>query len=207
MEKKPNETWKLDKRDRLVIITRGISDQRLREICNAERDGRCLIIQSVHGISINDHSGDPVGDPGPIGPEMSYIEMAAELDRCKSDLAKAEETLAMMMDMDYQQRVKTIFGLPVERVQELVRADKENRCVVLPCELGRTVFTMFGDEVVAKKVSQFRVNSYTNPMIWADLDCKWMTTQSVRWDLAIGKNVFFTARDLEIAKSGGKDEV
>lgn len=130
MEKKPNETWKLDKRDRLVIITRGISNQRLREICNAERDGRCVVIPSwvEHGMSLH----DPVGDPGPIGTEMSYIEMVTELEQCKSDLAKAEETLAMMMDMDYQQRVKTIFGLPVERVQELVRADKENRCVVLP---------------------------------------------------------------------------
>ena len=44
MEKKPNETWKLDKRDRLVIITRGISDQRLREICNADREGRCVVL-------------------------------------------------------------------------------------------------------------------------------------------------------------------
>lgn len=152
MEKKPNEPWKLDKRDRLVIITRGISDQRLREICDAERDDRCLIIQSVHGISINDHSGDPVGDPGPIGTEMSYIEMAAELERCKSDLAKAEETLAMMMDMDYQQRVKTIFGLSVERVSQLVEADKDGRCFISNVKVGDYIFFPYDGEIVRCRV-------------------------------------------------------
>lgn len=120
--------------------------------------------------------------------------------------------LAAVQATEMRGRLKMIENIlgdnyDLDRLREIVDADRDGRCVVLPCELGRTVFTMFGDEVVAKKVSQFRVNSYTNPMIWADLDCKWMTTQSVRWDLAIGKNVFFTARDLEIAKSGGKDEV
>lgn len=151
MEKKPNETWKLDKRDRLVIITRGISDQRLREICNAERDGRCVVIPSeieAHGMSLH----DPVGDPGPIGTEMSYIEMVTELEQCKSDLAKAEETLAMMMDMDYQQRVKTIFGLPVERVSHLVEADKDGRCFISNVKVGDYIFFPYDGEIVMCRV-------------------------------------------------------
>ena len=34
------------------------------------------------------------------------------------------------------------FALPVSRLNELVKADKEERCVILPCKVGDTIFVL-----------------------------------------------------------------
>lgn len=87
----------------------------------------------------------------------------------------------------------------LERLKELVEADREGRCVALPCKVGSMVYMPFCNDVVKKRIGQFHVNGYTNPRIWADIDCDWSTTQSVRWDLAFGKTVFFTEKEAEAA--------
>lgn len=86
-----------------------------------------------------------------------------------------------------------------DRLRELAQADKEGRCVVLPCEVGSTVYMPFCDEVVEKRIGQFLVNGYTEPRIRTDIDCDWATTQRVRWDLAFGKTVFLTREEAEAA--------
>ena len=78
-------------------------------------------------------------------------------------------------------------------------ADREGWCVVLPCEVGSTVYMPFCDKVVEMRIGQFHVNGYTMPRIWADIDCDWATTQRVRWDLAFGKTVFLTRAEAEAA--------
>lgn len=88
---------------------------------------------------------------------------------------------------------------PIDRLRELAQADREGRCVVLPCEVGSTVYMLFCGEVVEKRIGQFHVNGYTSPKIWADIDCDWSTTQRVRWDLAFGKTVFLTREEAEAA--------
>nr|DAZ70963.1 MAG TPA: hypothetical protein [Caudoviricetes sp.] len=85
----------------------------------------------------------------------------------------------------------------VARLRELALADKEGRVVVLPCEVGSTVYTEFCDEIVEKRIGQFHVNGYTEPRLWADIDCDWTSTQCVRWDLAIGKTIFLTRAEAE----------
>lgn len=35
-----------------------------------------------------------------------------------------------------------IYGVPCERVKELCTAEKEERCMVLPCKVGNTVFAI-----------------------------------------------------------------
>ena len=87
----------------------------------------------------------------------------------------------------------------LEELREMVQADREGRRVVLPCKVGSTVYMPFCGEVVEKRIGQFHVNGYTYPRIWADIDCDWATTQSVRWDLAFGKTVFLTRADAEAA--------
>lgn len=86
-----------------------------------------------------------------------------------------------------------------DRLRELAEADKEGRAVILPCKVGSTVYTEFCDEVVEKCIGQFHVNSYTEPRLWADIDCDWTSTQCVRWDLAVGKTVFLTREEAEAA--------
>ena len=78
-------------------------------------------------------------------------------------------------------------------------ADKDGRIVVLPCKVGSTVYTEFCDEIVEKRIGQFHVNGYTEPRLWADIDCDWASTQCVRWDLAVGKTVFLTREEAEAA--------
>lgn len=87
----------------------------------------------------------------------------------------------------------------VDRLRELAQADREGRCVVLPCKVGSTVYMPFCGEVVEMRIGQFHVNGYTRPRIWADIDCDWATTQRVRWDLAFGKTVFLTRAEAEDA--------
>lgn len=87
----------------------------------------------------------------------------------------------------------------VKRLRELAEADKEGRVVVMPCKVGSTVYTVFCDEIVEKRIGQFHVNSYTEPRLWADIDCDWTSTQCVRWDLAIGKTIFLTSEEAEAA--------
>lgn len=86
-----------------------------------------------------------------------------------------------------------------ERIRELLKADKEGRLVVLPCKVGSTVYTEFCDKVVEKRIGKFHVNGYTEPRLWADIDCDWASTQCVRWDLAIGKTIFLTREEAEAA--------
>lgn len=85
------------------------------------------------------------------------------------------------------------------RLQELAEADKAGRVMVLPCKVGSTVYTEFCDEIVEKRIGQFHVNGYTEPRLWADIDCDWTSTQCVRWDLAIGKTIFLTREEAEAA--------
>lgn len=91
------------------------------------------------------------------------------------------------------------------RLRELLEADREGRCVVLPCQVGTTVYMPFCDEIVEKRIGQFHINGYTNPRIWADIDCDWATTQRVRWDLSFGKTVFLTREAAKAALKGEQD--
>lgn len=110
-------------------------------------------------------------------------------------------------DVDRIASVENIFGdnYDLTRLRHLVEADRDGRCVVLPCEVGRTVYMPFCDEIVEKRIGQFHINGYTNQRIWADIDCDWATTQRVRWDLSFGKTVFLTREAAEAALKGELD--
>lgn len=87
----------------------------------------------------------------------------------------------------------------VDRIRKLLKADKEGRLVALPCKPGAPVYMTFCGEVWEMRVGQFHVNGYTEPRIWADIDCDWASTQCVRWDLEIGKRIFLTREEAEKA--------
>lgn len=87
----------------------------------------------------------------------------------------------------------------LDHLRELVEADNDGRCVALPCKVGQTVYTLFCGEIVEKRIGQIHVNGYTNPQIWADIDCDWSTTQKIRWDVEIGKTVFLIREEAEAA--------
>lgn len=102
--------------------------------------------------------------------------------------------------------VKAFNGMPVSRLCDLVEADKDGRVVVLPCKVGDTVYTLFCGEVVERRIGQFHINSYTSPRIWADLDCDFMSTIRVRWDLSVGKDFFLTKAEAEKALEAQRND-
>ena len=53
---------------------------------------------------------------------------------------KAEMAIADLTGIAPRERITTCFGHPLDRVRELVEADREGRCVVLPCKIGDTVY-------------------------------------------------------------------
>ena len=83
--------------------------------------------------------------------------------------------------------IKDILGddYSLDRLQELVEADREGRCVVLPCKVGETVWTLLpecGKYFVRKagfSVSMFR---------------------------QIGKTVFLTRESADAAMKGEQDD-
>ncbi len=101
---------------------------------------------------------------------------------------------------------RTFDGVRPERLCDLVRADKEGRVVILPCRPGETVYTIFCGQVIERRVGKFILNSYTRPMIWAELDCDWCSSLIVRWDLEEGKKFFTTREEAEEALEAMRDE-
>lgn len=102
--------------------------------------------------------------------------------------------------------IKAFDGVAVDRLCDLAEADKDGRVVVLPCKVGDTVYTLFCGEVVEKRIGQFHVNGYTSPRIWADLDCDFMSTKRVRWDLSVGKDFFLAKAEAEKALEAQRND-
>lgn len=116
------------------------------------------------------------------------------------------EVRSMYAEWKLMMSVLNSIGGGYARLRELAEADKDGRVVILPCEPGAPVYTTFCNEVWEKRVGQFHVNGYTEPRIWADIDCDWASTQCVRWDLVVGKIIFLTREEAEKALEAMKDE-
>lgn len=92
-----------------------------------------------------------------------------------------------------------------DRLRTLAEADKGGRLVVLPCKPGDTVYSIFGAEVIEKTVGRVIINGYTTPRIWVDLDCSFLSSVTMRWDLGIGKDFFLIREEAEKALEAMKD--
>lgn len=136
-----------------------------------------------------------------------------DVDQAMMRLASYEDTKltpgevrSLWAEWSLMMRVLNSIGGGYDRLRKLAEADKDGRLVVLPCKVGTTVYTEFCDEIVEKRIGQFHVNGYTEPRLWADIDCDWASTQCVRWDLAVGKTVFLTREEAEKALEAMKDD-
>ena len=97
----------------------------------------------------------------------------------------------------------------LDRLRELVEADKDGRCVVPPCKNGDAVWYITPQgELCEARVIGIWLNIYTNPQLWMEItyfsnltgQCDFKS----RIDLIFGKTVFLTK---EAAKAAmGKEE-
>ena len=95
-------------------------------------------------------------------------------------------------------------GVEPDRLRELVEADKDGRCVVLPCKVGDKLYRVFAGEILEHRVGKM----------------KYFAIQG-RWDIetypfcpcvesSIGKTIFLTREEAERAlqeMEGRKDGV
>lgn len=137
--------------------------------------------------------------PCPHGGSCTHRKVWEKL-KAYEDLGLEPEECKRAMNADIIVRAAAVaLGVAAERLRELTEADKDGRVVVLPCKVGAPVYMTFCGEVWEMRVGQFHVNGYTEPRIWADIDCDWASTQCVRWDLEIGKRIFLTREEAEKA--------
>ena len=113
-----------------------------------------------------------------------------------------------------------IVGFPGEteedfnRLGELIRADRDGRCVVLPVEVGQNVYFInqpFGSEICTAIVIGAKINLYTPSCpIW--LEIEWFSPTlgkhkyHSRADLMIDKTVFLTREAAEEALRREQDD-
>ena len=94
----------------------------------------------------------------------------------------------------------------LDRLRELVKADRDGRCVVLPCDVGDTVYSIRKDfyncalrtGLQTGKVRGFEFNSAW-PVMWVHLEHDTPTVKIAFRLNEIGKTVFLTREEAEAA--------
>ena len=106
----------------------------------------------------------------------------------------------MSMRMDMAIITALLHDCDVDRLRELVEADKDGRLVVQPCKVGDTLFRVFAGEIFEHRVASM----------------KYFAIQG-RWDIetypfcpyvesSIGKTIFLTREEAEKALEAKRDD-
>lgn len=140
-----------------------------------ERDANCADPKEIYGVRVKNHD---------------YISAA-------NRLAAYEDT---GLTPEQCENAKTIIEsafsddtLKVERIRELLKADRDGRLVVLPCKVGDTLFRVFAGEILEHKVRNMRYLAIQGR--W-DID----TTPFCSYvESSIGKTIFLTHEQAERA--------
>ncbi len=94
-------------------------------------------------------------------------------------------------------------GLPIARLLELAVADKDGRCVVLPCKVGDTVYAIvqvFGDDGVRPRIIEKKITGIGGNA----LNKVWMVNKGNKYEdrfspSEFGRTVFLTREEAEKA--------
>ena len=118
---------------------------------------------------------------------------------------KAYEDTGLMpeeIDMDHEaaeQLRRLCRDCDLDRLEELVEADKSGRVVIRPCKVGDTLFRVFAGEILEHKVRNMRYLAIQGR--W-DID----TTPFCSYvESSIGKTIFLTREEAEKALEAMKD--
>lgn len=95
----------------------------------------------------------------------------------------------------------------VERIRELLKADKEGRLVVLPCKVGDRLYEVTGRKTISVyKVKAIRVELFGLFIEWDIVEgFVWQSLSGINAG-EIGKTVFLTREEAEKALEAKKDE-
>ena len=106
---------------------------------------------------------------------------------------EAVETVKLALAAKHLVDLETLNNTQISRLVELAEADKDGRCVVLPCKVGDKLYRVFAGEILEHRVGKM----------------KYFAIQG-RWDIetypfcpcvesSIGKTVFFTSEEAKKA--------
>lgn len=111
------------------------------------------------------------------------------------DCARAAEIDDILLDEYY----------PIGRMRELIKADKERRVVLLPCEVGDTVWAILDGAKYARecKVDFVNIGSFGTTIVFVVKDG--LREQYGVTAAAFGKTVFLTCEEAEEALEAMKD--
>ena len=136
----------------------------------------------------------------------------------ESDVLKAVEEISgytpdEMLDMynDYGRMAKEWeayagTGLTPEEIahaKDLLAAEKDGRCVVLPCKVGDTVYYPYAGRVIPKRITQYREILRKSEAIDRWYCLEFSNDETFDAD-GIGKSVFLTRAEAE--KALGKEQ-
>ena len=118
-------------------------------------------------------------------------------------MAKVELDVAEMVEETFEKH----FGVTLDRLRELAEADKDGRCVVLPCKIGDPIYVItqvFNGNKIERAIGSRKIDriggNALNP-VWV------VSTQPYELDFfpsEFGKTVFLTRDEAE--KALGKEQ-
>ena len=112
------------------------------------------------------------------------------------------EEIKLMQEREEWQpmaKITQMCGVPIDRICELAEADKDGRCVVLPCKVGAKLYTLFGVTVMEHTARRF---SFQRTQSDADMKLYIHTNYGMIFAETIGKTVFLTREAAEAALKG-----
>ena len=144
-------------------------------------------------------------------PQMKYVrcterladEAITMIERLTAENAALREKVPLTEDTMINLAAQAM-GVEADRLRELAEADKDGRCVVLPCKVGDTVYTnnrvLGADNAMHDEICTRRIKGYGGNA----LNKMWLISNGDYCDLSIfpsefGKTVFLTREEAEKA--------
>ena len=139
--------------------------------------------------------------------ECKDCAMHEDKQRCQENLLdKAAEAIERLAAENAALREKAPQWIRVEadRLRELAEADKDGRCVVLPCRVGEKIYYLNGKYIIEVDVVGYKVDE-TGAWLFIGETYNPETNRAYHCDLEterIGKTVFFTREDAKKTMGG-----
>jgi hypothetical protein len=123
-------------------------------------------------------------------------------------LLKNQSFVPVLKELDSKLRRALVADIPIDRLEALCTAERDGRCVVLPCKVRDTVFITTHDSPTG--IEQTKINRIVikRGRIQIDADCVHDDWGRAAWVLNpsdFGKTVFHTREAAKAALKGGTD--
>ena len=136
--------------------------------------------------------------------ECKDCAMHEDKQRCQENLLdKAAEAIERLTaeNAALREKVPQWISVEADRLRELSEADKDGRCVVLPCRVGEKIYYLNGKYIIEVDVVGYKVDE-TGAWLFIGETYNPETNRAYHCDLEkerIGKTVFFAREEAEKA--------